>query len=952
MQGAKDREERIAHGLGWDALSEHKGGLICLSGGRRGWVERMLRAGDEESAARYVSRLGGIYQENAYLSLELHTPNDRQIAKEVEALGNRFGLPAVAVQPLFCLEPAHREKLRLLAAIDRNCTLEELPATVLPDGGDSTIDLHWLSPDEMVARFADFPAALASVAEVVAKCEPALPDGRPIWPLLKLPADQTPDDALARQAQIGLSGLYDQPNGDDDQAAVTPSIQQRLAYELEIITQRGYAPLFLLVADIVRFARGKQIPVSTRGSVANSLVAYCIGITTVDPIEHNLLFERFLNPQRADPPDIDLDFCSIRRDEVLAYVRQTYGPDKVALIATVSTMRIKSALRETAKAHGLPEAEIKDLTKLVPSRWHPDPRRRARSKIDEVLKELSDPRQRQVVAAAFDLVGQPHHLSLHPGGLVVTPAPVTDYAPVQWMPKGFLATQFDHRDVEAIGLPKVDLLGIRALTVLATATALVQRHYDAHFQLETVAFDDAATSAILEAGETVGVFQCESSGAQRTLRQLKARTLHDLAVANAFFKPGPATGGMAAAFVRRYRGEEKVTFLHPALKPILEPTQGVLLFQEQILRIAHEIAGLSWAEADHLRRGMSKFQPRQMESMRSRFIQGCRRPLPEGFAFTAQEAETLWKQVCAFAGYGFNQGHATAYADVSYRSAFIKAHWPAAFLAARLANWGGFHHQAIYMAEAVRLGIALQPPHINRSNRHFTLTFEESSMDERGQQPASGATPSNAKTATLWMGLGQVRDLHRSSVRAIITERQRSLFQSVRDLMMRVPLQKKELLHLIQCGALDGLCLNRAAGIDEAEALLHGGNMGQMAFDFLKPAVAAEGAAQRLAWEEKILGQPLSVHPLHLIEQPLGGLTTLAQLRTMRGQQSTVACVRLPGWTGGKGFFVGDGEDYVIAQMAEGSTRPSVWQPIQIRGRWVLDAWGGGRLLVEEVESL
>ena len=957
LQGVQNREEQIKRGVTWADLSEYQDGLICLSGGRHGWIERALRAADERTALRYIRRLGGIYEENTYLSLELHRSQDHQIAKSIEALGERFGLPTVAVQPVFCLERAEREKLRLLAAIEQNCPLDQLQPTSLVDGGDSSVELHWLSPDELAARFADFPAALGSIGEITAKCEPAMPDGRPIWPILKLPADQTPDEALMRQAQVGLRGIYE----DGEQ-----KIQQRLQHELTIITQHGYAPLFLLVADIVRYARGKQIPVSTRGSVANSLVAYCVGITTVDPIEHDLLFERFLNPERTDPPDIDLDFCSIRRDEVLAYVRKTYGADKVALVATINTMRIKSALRETAKAYGLSEVEIKQLIKLAPSRWHPDPRRRERSGIDEVLAKLDNQRHKMVVAAAFALVGQPHHLSLHPGGLVVTPGPLTDHVPVQWTPKGFLATQFAHEDVEAIGLPKVDLLGIRALTVLATATDLVQEHYDAEFSLEAIAFDDNATSAILETGDTVGVFQCESSGAQRTLRQLKARKVYDLAVANAFFKPGPATGGMAGAFIQRYRGEETVAFLHPTLEPILGSTQGVLIFQEQILRIAHEIAGLSWGEADHLRRGMSKFKPEQMEAMRSRFIKGCSRPAPAGPAFTAKDAETLWEQVRAFAGYGFNQGHATAYADVSYRSAFIKAHWPAAFLAARLANWGGFHHPAIYMAEAMRLGIPVRPPHVNQSNRHFTLTFEDADP-----QRASDVVVSSAKRPTLWMGLGQVRDLRRASVQAIVEERQRAPFQNVRDLMTRVSLQKKEMLHLIQCGSLDGLCENRAAGIDEAEVILRTGSSQQMTFGFLEPTVAAETVAQRLVWEEKILGQPLSTHPIAnlglalddqtlddqtLDDQTVGGpslegLVSLTEVRSMRAKRVEVACIRLPGWTGGKGYFIGDGFDYLIAQAAEGSTNPKAWQPLRVSGRWVTDSWGGGKLMVEEVES-
>ncbi len=698
IQGAPDRETRARHGISWETLAAYPHDLICLSGGRRGWIERMVRMGDAGAAAHYAGKLAGIYGDDAYLALEIHRTADAPVARAVAELGKQFGLPPVAVHPVYCLDVVDRPRLRLLAAIAGNCRLDELPDSALPDEGEADVDLHWLDPDDMAARYAEFPAALAATSAIAARCRPALPDGRPVWPKPKLPADQTPKKALDALTRAGLARHY----GSDPAAA----IQTRLDRELAAIDRSGFTPLFLVVADIVRRARAKDVPVSTRGSVADSLAAYCAGITTIDPIAHDLLFERFLNPARASLPDIDLDFCSRRRDEVLAYVRDTYGEEHVALVATVSTMRPKSAVRETCKAYGLDEAAIKRLIKLLPGGWHPDPRRRDRRGVEEVVAQLEETRLQRIVREAYAIVGQPHHLSIHPGGVIITPEPLTDYVPLQWTAKGYLITQFDHGDVEAIGLPKIDLLGIRALTVLADATDLVRRRHAPDFTLDAIPADDTATGDMLETGATIGVFQCESTGAQRTQRQLKARTVQDLAVANAFFKPGPATGGMAAAFVRRYRGEEATAYLHPVLEPILYPTKGVLLFQEQILRIATEIAGLSWAEADHLRRGMSKFETKEMAAIREGFIAGCCRAAPHGPGFSNRQATTLWQQVEAFAGYGFNQGHATAYADVSYRSAYLKAHWPAEFLCARLQDWGGFHHQAVYIAEAQRLGIA------------------------------------------------------------------------------------------------------------------------------------------------------------------------------------------------------------------------------------------------------
>jgi DNA polymerase III subunit alpha len=947
VQARPEREALAARGLSWSDLAAHSQGLICLAGGRQGWIERLWRAGQPEAAAEVAARLAEMYPGAAYLSLEIHRPADESVAREVAALGRRYGLHPVAAQPVYCLEAAHRPRLRLLAAIDHNLPLAEVPPGALPADGDPAVDLHWLAPHEVAARFAALPGALGAVEEIIARCGPALPGGRPVWPDLKLPPGRSPDDALALLAGEGLAARY--------VPRVAARARGRLEDELAAIARHGFAPLFLVVADIARFAREAGIPLNTRGSVANSLVAYCAGITGVDPIAHDLLFERFLNPARAEAaggtahglPDIDLDFCSRRRDEVLDYVRRTYGPERVALVSTISTLQPRGAVREVAKAYGLDEAQARRLVSVLPRGWHPDPRRRDRRTVDDVLAELPEALHRQVVAAAYELVGQPHHLSVHPGGLVITPGPLTDLLPLQWAPKGFAITQYDHRDVEAVGLPKLDLLGIRALTVLADAERLVQRHGNPAFRLAAIPEDDAATARLLSGAETIGVFQCESVGARRTLRQLRAETVRDLAVANAFFKPGPATGGMAAAFVRRYRGQEAVSYLHPALEPILGNTMGVLLFQEQVLRVAREVAGLSWAQADQLRRGMGHFGRDEMAALEEQFVDGCRRPPPEGPGLSRPQAETLWQQVLAFAGYGFNQGHATSYALVSYRSAYIKAHWPAAFFCARLAEWGGFHHPAIYMAEARRLGIAVRPPHVNHSGRRFRL--EDGSLGP-----------------VLWMGLGQVRDLRRESVRSIIAGRRERPFAGLRDLLARVALQPKEVQHLIQCGALDGLpaaepaageAPSRAALLEEAAEIRRAGSALQMAFDFAaRPAVPAETPARRLAWEQHLLGHPLSVHPLEVVSERLAELVPermpLARLPETAGRLVAVAGVRLPGWPGGQGFFLGDAETFLVARGQRGAENPPAWKPLWLRGRWQCDDWETCWLQIEELHPL
>ncbi len=911
-QGSPDREAFFRHGVPLTDLREATAGLIALSGGRRGWIERCLRAEAEPLAHRIAARLAGLFEEDFYLSLELHGAADEAVAREVSRLGARLGVATVAVQPVYSLTPEDKPRLRLLAAIRCNCPLEAVPPEALPDGGVAAVEDHWLSPTEVTQRFAAFPEAVARAGTLAAACVEALPTGARIWPACSLPAGLSPEAALVEGARAGFAARFG--------ASAPPAGRARLERELEVICHQGYAPLFLVVADIVRYAREREIPVSTRGSVANSLVAYCLGITTVDPLAHALLFERFLSPARRDPPDIDLDFCSRRRDEVLDYVRITYGADRVALVGALSTLQLRSAAREAAKACGLDEGALKRLLAALPRSFHPRWRPDARTP-EEVLAAIEEPRLREVARAAYSITDFPDHLSVHAGGIVITPGPLTDYLPLQWSPKGFLVTQFDHGDVEALGVAKMDLLGVRALTVLSDAAELVRRDSDPAFRLTEIPLDDPATAALLARGDTIGVFQCDSEGARRTLCKLRAQTIADLAMANAFFKPGPATGGMAEAFVRRYRGEERVTYLHPALKPILEPTRGVLIFQEQILRVATEIAGLSWAQADHLRRGMSKMNPEAMAQMQRDFEAGCQRPPPDGPGLSAEQARRLWQQVEVFAGYGFNQGHATAYADVSYRSAYLKTHWPAAFFCARLQDWGGYHHPAVYMAEAVRWGVAVRPPHVNASAGRPVLAWE-------------------AGHPVIWLGLRLISDLRGRSLGALLTARQDGPFVDLRDVLARVPLQELEVLHLIQAGALDGLGSSRAALLAELREIRRGGSARQLPLLMLESDVAPETLAQRLAWERAVMGYPLATLQAWLpqLRAAHGNALPLADLAER--QRAHMLGVRLPGWSRGPDFFLWDGATWLLAKLPPKQPLPPAWEPLLITGVRQTDGWG------------
>lgn len=973
IQGSADREAQSRQGLAVEQLRANAGGLICLTGGRRGFSYRCLAANDaahDRAAHRFLGRLCGIYgPDHTFVSLELQTPEDLAVAHQLSEKAAFLGLNTVVVHPTFTLMPDDA-RLQLLAAIDHNCLLGEVPPEALPYGGDGRVAVHWLSTESLSERYAAFPEALARTRDVAALCtDRVLPDGTLQWPTVALAGGHSPADLLRQQALSGAERRYGAP--------LPAAVTAQLTHELAAINTHGYAPLFLAVADIVRYARQEEIPVSTRGSVANSLVAYVLQITTVDPIEHGLLFERFLSPGRADPPDIDLDFCSRRRDEVQAYIRRTYGEDRVALVGAMSTLRLRSAGRETAKAYGLSAAEIKRLLARLPRHFHP---RQEIKPEDEILADIDDPQLRTVARAAYSIAGFPHHLSIHAGGLIITPGPLTDLVPVQMAPKGYLTTQYDHRDCEAVGLPKLDLLGIRALTVLHDA-AVAARDIDPDLRVGEIPLDDPATADLLAGGDTIGVFQCDSVGARRTLRKLRARTVRDLAVANAFFKPGPATGGQADIFVRRYRGEAPTRYQHPSLEPILAPTKGVLIFQEQVLRVATEVAGLSWAQADHIRRGMSKMKPGEMRELAGSFITGCRRP--DGLGLTQRQAKSLWEQVSAFSGYGFNQGHATAYADVSYRSAYMKRHYPAAFFWARLRNYGGYHHPAIYMVEAIRLGIDVRPPHVNhslaqvtldrgtvpslsgptlRSRRSLVVPDSPAQPVTRGDNAPARSNLSRTQPGprelaeytgqepvpTLWLGLGLIRDLRRQAVAAIVRARRDGPFTSLRDLLLRVDLQPKEITHLIQSGALDRLGANRPAMLQEARMLGQAGDARQLAFDFTSGYAPPATASQRLAWETRLLGYPLSAlrEALAVLGELYPEATPLESLPHSRGPVTAIG-VRLPGWHRG-GFGLWDGSDWCWAESNEDLKWPPVWEPTIFSGHWRQDRWGMGWMMVGE----
>lgn len=862
--------------LPFEQLAQENAGLLCLTGGVRGRLADLLASGQTRAALAWLGSLKETFPDRVYVELQQHRPEDSELVAGLVDLAQQARLPVAATHDIHYLKHDQADLQRVLAAIRLIRPLAELPPEAIAPRG-----AHFLSQAEMARKFMAYPQALAGTQEAAARCRLELPLGIPHFPEIELPAGRTAIQELKQKAEAGAQALY---------GSITPEIRARLDHELAVIDQCGYAALFLIVEDILDYARQQGIPIASRGSAASSLVAHCLGITSPDPIHHNLYFERFLNPARATPPDIDTDLCSRRREAVIRYVYERFGLERVATVCTINRFRSRSALREVAKAYGLPAEEVSALADSLPHRWYSPPNRSGSQAgpYAELAERFSLPVHRSIFRDAAALIGLPHHLSVHPGGVVIAPGPLTDLAPTQMAAKGVLITQFDLESIERLGLVKIDLLGIRGLTVLGdVAEAIAKTDFQQQIGagsldvpgelpvvpklrsipgkwsnsldvLDRIPEDDPATSDTIQQARTIGCFQIESPGMRATLKEIRARSVEDILVALALYRPGPLTGGLKEAFVQRHvasRGEPRKPGdttepyeIHPALTPLLADTHGVILYQEQVLRIAHELAGLSLAESDLLRRAMSHFDPgQQMQTLKEKFVAGAftRSEVPE------QEAEKIWDLMAAFAGYGFPKAHAASYAQVGWRSAWCKTHYPALFMAAVLANWGGYYPQRVYLTETRRIGLALHPPHVNHATRQFSMKYLQG-------QPV------------LFMGLDQVRDLTGRTQDAILREQP---FHSLEDFLARADPRPVEVENLVRAGCLEGF-----GTIPALLRHLEGGGWrgGQLSLFSLDLSAGEDWTLlEKVNAQEAILGTGVIAHPLELAADQIAAAQAL-----------------------------------------------------------------------------
>ncbi len=733
------------------------------------------------------------------------------------AFAQKRGLPVVATNRVFFIRPKDWQVHRLLSAIRTHTTVHTLPpgAAASPDA--------WLKPPAEMARlFDDIPEAVHNTLRIAERCDVSLELGRTKLPPFDLPADETAASLLRRLSHEGMRRQY---SGTARDAA-----RVRLENELAVIHRLKLEPYFLIVWDIVREAAARGIPTVGRGSAANSLVCRTLNITEVDPLRYNLYFERFLSLERSDYPDIDIDFPWNRRDEMLDYVFDTYGHEHVALISTHVHFRSRSLIREVGKALGVPVPEIDAFTRTLPHFSSLAELETVRETVPECRHlPMEDEPYRTILELSRRIEGFPRHLSIHCGGIVISPLPITDFIPLQKTPKGFAVTQYDMYPVEDMGLLKIDLLAQKGLAVLSDTVKDVQANYGVTIDFNCMdPVTDPKTRALVKAGRTIGCFYIESPGMRNLLQKLGVETFEMLTAASSIIRPGVSDSGMMKAFIDRHNGREAVRYLHPKLEPILNETFGVMIYQEDVIKVAHAIAGMSLGEAEGLRKCMSKKRDWEaMENYRERFVTGA---LANGV--TPDIAQELWRQMESFAGYAFCKAHSASFARVSYQTAWLKAHYPAEFMAAVLSNQGGFYDTCAYVEEARRLGLTLLPPDINESEYRFIASTTppsphpsplggEGSREESPQPPLQGGAPLScnphrqaqpnisSRRSRVRVGLMQVKHLSRNTIDSILEQRKNRPYASLEDFLSRVDIGESEAESLIRCGAMDTVeCLH------------------------------------------------------------------------------------------------------------------------------------------------
>ena len=827
-------------------LARHKEGIIALSGGMDGEINRYILKEEMplalKAAGEYLELFG---KDRFFLEIEDHgKPADRAVQKQLLDISAKTGIPTVAANDVRYLRREEAPFHEVLSCLGRGEVLSDPNHFSL-----GTEEYYLKGPEEMAKFFAETPDALKRTLEIAERCHLTLEFGKTYMPSFPVPLNGVSEEAYLEQVcRAGLPKRY-------GAKAADPEILQRMNDELAVIKKTGFAGYFLIVWDIIAKAMEKGIPVGPgRGSAAGSLVSYLLGITELDPIRYDLLFERFINPERVSAPDIDVDVCDRRRGEVLQYITQTYGQDRVASIVTFGTMAAKAVLRDVGRVLEVPLPEVDRIAKLIPGG--------PKVSLEDALERAPELRAiageqgpyRKLWDVSRALEGLVRHVSTHAAGILIGSEPLLEKIPLCKSGDEVL-TQYDMNALKDVGLLKLDILGLRTLTVIDDTLHLIRERRKEKVQLDQIPIDDAAAFKLLRETKTAGVFQLESRGMRDFLRKLEPTELEDIIALNALYRPGPLGSDMVDDFFHRKKGLTKVEYLHPKLEPILKGTYGIMLYQEQVMRVAKDLAGFTLGQADILRRAMGSKNPEKMEQMRGKFLAGAKER-----GISADTAEAIFNQMAKFAGYGFNKSHSAAYALVAYQTAYLKAHYTPEFMAALLTSEAGNQDKiSQYIFECKKLGVKVLPPDVNESGVDFIVT----------------------STGEIRFSLSAIKNLGTPAIAAILETREKGgEFKSLSDFCRRAdlkPFTPKMVECLVLAGAFDFTKAPRAALKEAVEKTFRQsqglqadsqrgqtslfGGVDTAATDAL-PDVPELSPAQILSAEKEVLGFYLSGHPL------------------------------------------------------------------------------------------
>ncbi|MFA6427938.1 MAG: DNA polymerase III subunit alpha [Candidatus Buchananbacteria bacterium] len=939
--------------IDWEILEQNQEGLIALTACLQGELPRAILNDDPKKVKELIERFQKIFKEDFYLEVQHHPslPKQRQVNQEIFSLAKANGIGVVATNDIHYTKASDAEAQDILLCIQTKKVLTD-PDRLSYLGEDFSMR----SPEQMQKDFSDHPEVISNTLRIAEQCNWQLEFGKTFLPHFPLPAGVTPEKYLSEMCYKNLPTRY-------PQAVTGPAateVKERLEYELGIVGKTGFASYFLIVQDFINWAKNNGVVVGPgRGSAAGSIVAFLTNITNIDPIKYNLLFERFLNPERISMPDIDTDFADIRRDQVLRYVEQKYGKDHVAQIITFGTMAARAVIRDVGRAMSLPYSYCDKVAKFIPMMT---PLKEALATVPELKEVLATEDGKKLMDIALRLEGVARHSSVHACGVVITKEPLVEYLPLQYSPSGDEAviTQYSLHPVEDLGLLKMDFLGLKNLTIIERTLEVVEKVRGQKIDINQLPLNDQATFKLLQEAETTGVFQIESSGMKRYLKQLRPTELEDIIAMVALYRPGPME--YIPDYIEGKHGRKKIEYLDLRLKPILEKTYGIVVYQEQLMQIARDLAGFTLGQADVLRKAVGKKNLKLLKEQEEKMIAGMIKN-----KITQKVAQQIWNFILPFAAYGFNRSHAACYAMIAYQTAYLKAHFAPEFMSSLLtSDQGDIERVAEVVEECRQMGIAVLPPDINESFKTFTVVAETLETD----QPR------------LRFGLLAIKNMGENIVSAIISERKANgVYKNLEDLLSRVKnkdLNKKSLEALIKSGSLDSFG-ERNQLLKNIEKMLqftkevnnHEETQQVSLFNELPQAMLVSlrltaypeaSKAEKLAWEKEFLGLFISEHPLKDYEAVLQGLTVNTnQLFSKASQVVKIAGIV----TAVKRIFTKKGELMLFVKIedAKGSTEVlvfpkvlqnsnrEVWQEnlvLLVEGR-VSDKDGEMKILAERV---